>query len=228
MRNELSNESFAKVWNFAKDFNLKTIEYNEDLKSGACSTYRSSYALLVWINELSKRNKHDDELILILKESISDLSTAFFLFLQGFYKPSLFIMRGGIENFMKFFYLANKFGENDKRIDKIFSELKQKYYSKARIVHTAIVDLHNIYREISTCIHGDVRYMEMMGGLADYPQYNKDKANLFIAKNKLICAIFNFLLLYCYKDDFRTFHFKLRDNITSIIKKNQRSFILGA
>ena len=227
MRNELSTESFAKVWNFAKDFNLGALERNEELRSGACYAYRFSYALLVWVNEISKLNKHDDKLLLILKESISDLSTSFFLFLQGFYKPSLFIMRGGIENFVRFFYLANNVGENDNRIDVIFSQLKHEYFSKSRIIHTAIVSLHNIYGEISICIHGDVRYMEMLGGLTGYPQYNKEKASLFIEKNKSICVILNFLLLHCHINEFKSFHFKLKDSITSLLEKNQKKFIFG-
>jgi len=227
MRHELDDDSFLKVWAYAKAFNLNSISENAELKQNARIAYRASYPLLIWSHELSKTNRHINSSSLLLKEAVSDISTSFFLFIQGFYKPSLFILRGGIDNFIRFFYLISIGNNASKKTDSMFAELKAHYYQRERIIHSAIVKTYNIYSDLSTCIHGDFRYMEMMEGLADYPKYDKHKAELFIEKNKSICSIFNFILLFHHKTEFSHFHFKLKDAIVASLNKTQKKAIFG-
>ena len=95
-------ESFAKVLSFANDFKLSPALSNEKLLAISKSVYKKEYPLLVWKNALNEHSVINGNQLSYLNESVSDISTSFFLFLQGFYKPAQFILRSAIENFIKF------------------------------------------------------------------------------------------------------------------------------
>lgn len=155
MSRDMRND-FNEFISFFSNYNLKKVFDDKDILGKFSLIHKRYYSfmcLVYCIHHFSK-DKIDENSMLRLRESSSDLGTAMFLIINGAYKPANLMMRSCIENFIKsvgclidasvleeksLYKVIDKSGEHPvlEKNRKFYDDLKTEYAVLCSHVHTA-------------------------------------------------------------------------------------------
>jgi hypothetical protein len=233
-------QDFKLLEDFIESYSLAENFSNDDFKLNLTQQHKRYYALLIFSAELNYQkfdpielsNPSHDELKRnfsnFLAESISEIGSAFFIWLHGCYKVAQQTLRSSIENFFKgigsiqFNAITEKkntfevielvgnlefFKDNQNR--PLFEVLKTYYGALCASVHTATF-----------------QNMQRISALGYFPHFSNENAKS-VATN-LISISENFLSILClmFPEVLYTMHFKNRDVIIPILDRNTRQILL--
>lgn len=219
---------------YSIESNLDNLEYSDALKE----IHKSFFSIVTWNAEL-ETNKADFCSIYSnfktadldrLCETISDISSSIFNWINGSYKASRIMLRVGIENFIRAIG-----GSEDASL--LAERSAYTLFEKAKVLNiftTSLVikntfnQLHSDYKILCKDTHTDnAANMDLLSSLAGLPVFKKEKA----ASTKLILVRVskNINILFCmiFNDFYHKMHHRNRENVLNSIPKKVKPNVLG-
>ena len=140
-------------------------------------TYRLFHAILIW-DIILERPKHGKILNLYQKETLADLSTAYFLTLICVYKPARLSLRSAIENCVRVLLLHEGVDiEPIKSVHGLF-DLANASASMSATQKFRISTLHGIYGELCKTVHSvAINYMSLEIPFQSISKYDTQRSN---------------------------------------------------
>lgn len=157
-----------------------------------------------------------------LNESISNLCSTLFMWLNGAYKPSKLVLRNCIETFVKailcnenedYLKIKNLYEVFDIASDiNFFSEFSnKKYFHK----------LNNQYSELCLTVHsGDIKTNAKLETLGVFPSFDSDLSIEISKRFILIVDSIMFLIISNYYEEVFKMHHSIRDTILEGLPAN--------
>lgn len=202
--------------------NLTHTEYVQSLKR----MHKCYFSAISWSAELqhegekflSEYSNSNEDIVFRLSETVSDLGSSFFNWINGNYKTSRVMLRVSIENFVRAISgLEAKSQLTEKSVYKVFDiASKQTIFNGAATFATksCYENLHNEYKVLCADAHtATVQNMERLTSLADFPAFQNEKSNgtadIYIRVSKNITSIFCIV----FNEFFHSMHHRNRENI---------------
>lgn len=224
---------------FKKYISEYNISQNLEQKSyliSAKKIHKIYFSLVSWHVEYRQKivffeNKYTNskDILLRISETISDIGSSKFNWLNGSYKASRVMLRSSIENFIRAISAIDDEAQiAEKNVSRLFDKAKDcNVFNTSVILKESYRAIHSKYKELCKDTHteSDIN-MEGITSLVDYPKYIQRKSDntadvfIFIVKNILIilCTIFS--------DLYHSMHYKNKENIIDSIPRNIRPSIL--
>lgn len=188
--------------------NLSHAEYVDFLKN----MHKCYFSAIAWSAELQHENakfqqlypNSNEDIIFRLIETVSDLGSSFFNWINGNYKTSRVMLRVAIENFIRAVSgIEDKSQLVEKSVYKVFDTAsKQNLFNGSLnpITKFCFDSLNSDYSTLCADVHtATIQNMERLTSLADFPAFDSKKSNstadmyIRVAKNvtSIFCLIFN-------------------------------------
>lgn len=202
--------------------NLSHPEYVDSLKS----MHKCYFSAIAWSAELQHESEKfqrqyvnsSEDIVFRLSESVSDLASSFFNWINGNYKASRVMLRVAIENFIRAVSsLENKSQLVEKSLYKMFDVAsKQCLFNNSLnpLVRYCYESLHSDYKVLCADVHTATKQnMERLSSLADFPAFHAGKSNstasFYIRVTKNITSIFCLV----FNEFFHKMHHRNKENI---------------
>lgn len=232
----LIQSDFSELLSFIENYNLSMIQGNKDYIEIIKRIHKRYYSLLVLYSEIKHQSpdlpiKNDegsyDEISNIfweyLEESISELSTSFFILIHGCYKACKQIIRSALENLFK----ALGCLENIKTITLkktyeiigLASEIS--FFNKSDFEKNIHIGLKQIYGELCASVHtAKIENMQKVSSLGYFPTVDinlaKEVETVYINVVNYMLSIFSMM----FKNSFHKMHHKNKDIVQNSLNKN--------
>ena len=221
MNREIS-EDFFLLRKFISEFNLEDVLKNDKFIHQIKPMHKKLYSYMTFIAEVDHRNPdehiYSDNGIDYLKESVSDLSQAFFCWVQGAYKPANLILRSSIETFIK-----ASVGEEQvdiyqqKSMFKVFEMSTHASCFDSDLCKKSLSSLHSTYSILCEFAHSAYAHnLAQVSALRCFPSFDINESTSFY--NNFINIISN-ILSTLYINNYRFVH--------TMHPKNCNNFLSG-
>lgn len=230
-------QDFLMLKQYIASYSISSNLAREPYLLNARKMHKAYFSLVNWqvefhhqISFFSSKYSGNQEILLRLTESISDIGSSKFNWLNGSYKASRVMLRSSIENFVRA-VSAIDYEEQlkEKNVHKLFKKASNcDIFNSSTAITDSFQDLHSMYKELCEDTHTASRKnMENITSLADYPKYIEEKSTstgrVFIKVVKSILII----LCICFNDLYHKMHHKNKENVLSPLPKNIRPLILA-
>lgn len=163
---------FDGLVKFVEDYHLSIDEQQKDYYK---SMHKKLYAFLIFIAELRHQGFNEDSL-LFLEETSSDLMTSLFCIIQGLYKTAKIELRCSIENFLKALVLIKTpLVVEEKNVYKVFDLAKTDIHFDGKLQKISFTTLQEDYKVLCRTVHGDVTTFVPISALSLLPRYTEEQ-----------------------------------------------------
>lgn len=228
-------DDLEKLREFIKNYNLKHLLPNSDFILSVTQQHKKYFAYLVYIAEIQQ---YVDDLnflptfnkkqFLYIRESCSDIGTAFFSTFHGNYKSSKLLLRSSIETFFKGF-CANEIVDIDQETSmyRMFDNIKKlDFFSKDLLNLSAFDKIHQSYKLLCQDVHtATVSNMANISALNYFPSFQKQEASSVFQYVLSLIPCYLTLLLIKYNSQFHKFHHRNKEIIIQSIPKEYRPVV---
>jgi hypothetical protein len=216
---------------FLAKYSFKRILQDKEFAPLLSSQHKLYYALLTLVAEIRHQNIEpaptssptrsiqNIAFSNYLAECVSDLGTAFFVWLHGPYKGSRQILRSGIENYFKSVGVIED--ESILRLKNTYEVIEiagSNTFFKSPENHRLFQTLSSIYSELCRDVHtATISEMEHNDALGHFPKFSKKQAQSFekLFRKSSISIISTMCLMF--PNAYRKMHFKNRDIVASVL-----------
>lgn len=226
---------FKKLEDYISNYSISENLDKESYVMSARKMHKIYFSLMNWHAEykeqkdfFSSEYSDNPEIILRLSESVSDIGSSQFNWLNGSYKTSRVMLRSAIENFIRSVSAIEDNSQlTEKSVYKVFDKANNiTIFKSSDTINKAYQNLHSKYIELCKDTHtASLSNMEQITSLADYPKYMEEKSNLtreifiVVVKDMLI------ILCLCFNGLYHKIHHRNKDNILNSLPKSCKSLI---
>ncbi|WP_345879172.1 hypothetical protein [Shewanella algae] len=231
---------FGKVREYINGYrisnNLNHKEYLDSLKK----MHKYYFSCITWCAELNHKkdevselnNNINDDIVIRLSETVSDLGSALFNWTNGNYKTSRVMLRVAIENFIRAISsIEEKSQITEKSVYRVF-EVASSQNIFNHPTNPSVKECYNklkeIYKELCKDTHTATKLnMEQLTSLADLPTYQQEKSlkSSEVYSNSIKCI--NFIFCIVFNKFFHTMHHRNRENILNGISRDLKASIIA-
>lgn len=226
---------FNKLEEYISNYSISDNLDQESYVISVRKMHKTYFSLMNWHAEykeqkdfFSEKYSNNPEIILRISETVSDIGSAQFNWLNGSYKTSRVMLRSAIENFIRSISAIEDDSQlTEKSVYKVFDKANSiATFKSSDTINKAYHDLHSKYVELCQDTHtASLSNMEHITSLADYPKYAEEKSNLTreifitIVKDMLI------ILCLCFNSLYHKMHRRNKENILNSLPKFCKSLI---
>jgi len=227
------SRSLAEFKEFLRGYNLREIADDGEFQAELKKVFKRYYPLIVWAEIVSDVAIWQDvekrkSFRLYLSEVASDLCFALFIALQGMYKPSLILLRSGLENFFRCILVAHNLAYDSTSVFEVIdlvktTQLKADGDGSAHIDH-----LISRYGELCAYVHSaDQLHMSLTKVVGVFPRYNKKQLQVVSSKLRDVCVDICSLLCLMLPDVYHRMHHSHKDVIMDVVPRGVRQHLSG-
>jgi hypothetical protein len=216
--------------------NLRYPNYLKSMKK----MHKCYFSAVSWSAELQHerekflRNYDDsnEDIIFRLSETVSDLGSSFFNWMNGNYKASRVMLRVSIENFIRAVSgLEDKSQLTEKSLYKVFEiASNQKIFNNSAIpsIRSCYDILYSDYKILCADVHtATIQNMGNLTSLADFPAFQVGKSNdtedVYVRVSKNIASIFCLV----FNGFFHGMHHRNKENILNGVSRGLKPIIIA-
>lgn len=238
MTREVDND-FNELKKYIKNYNIKNSVKNTEYAIALKSMHKKYIATIYWDAEM-KHNKKDFSSLYVIKdenilwhinESVSDIGSSLFNWMNGNYKASRVMLRISIENFIRAISSIEKNSQlKEMSTYKLFEiAAATKIISNNSLIKKHYDKLHNDYKLLCKDIHTASKLnMSNITSLVDFPSFNKIKSNE--CKSIFIRVSENITILLCllFNEFYHSMHHRNKENIINALPGTLKAAINNA
>lgn len=226
---------FIKLEKYISDYSISCNLKENNYVQAAKRMHKVYFSLINWHVEyknqteiFSKEYTSNEDILLRLSETVSDIGSSQFNWLSGSYKAARVMLRSAIENFVRALSAIEDTSLlTEKSVFKVFEKANISSVFNASItINDAYQLLHSRYATLCEDTHtATSNNMEYITSLADYPQYIVDKSDS--TKDLFVSTVQHILLILCltFNKIYHSMHHRNKENILNSIPKSYKRFI---
>lgn len=226
---------FVKLEKYISDYSISFNLKEKDYVKAAKRMHKVYFSLINWHVEykhqtdfFSKEYTSNEDILLRLSETVSDIGSSQFNWLNGSYKAARIMLRSAIENFVRALSAIEDTSLlTEKSVFKVFEKANSSsIFNISTTINDAYQLLHSRYATLCEDSHtATSSNMEHITSLADYPQYIAGKSES--TKDLFISTVQNILLILClsFNKIYHIMHHRNKENILNSIPTSYKSFI---
>lgn len=212
---------------YLKKYGLESSFANSEFVVEYKKIHKKAFGYLVLFSEIEKQNVKkknlEEQSILYLKESVSDVIQSVFVWTNGAYKASDLLLRSSIENFSKAIIgNTNSAVYTEKSVYKIFEMIDQ--MEKFHIIigkEPLNIMLHRVYTELCKATHtSTVNNMDPVIALKVLPKFEKKRAEEFRKKIEILIDGYMGFFLANYRGVVENMYRQNTDIFYDVMSKN--------
>lgn len=211
---------------FLASYQLTDIVEQGNLMQMLKTMHRKLYAYMVFLNEMESKSIMSKNETIYHRETVSDMISALFCWVNGTYKSSKLHLRSGIESFVKAI-TCNGCPEIliTKSVYEVFDLAKQSHEFSFDYTKNKIESLHSEYASLCATVHGSMDKMAGVGGLIQFPCYTEKEAKEISDVFLRIISSYLSTIYYVYYDNVYEIHELNRDLFLQGIEKSEKKII---
>lgn len=225
-------KKYVEHYKIAK--NLENASYLESLKN----MHKVYFSMITWNAEmvhsrkefLAKYKNCTIDIVHRISETVSDMGSSLFNWMNGGYKTSRVMMRAAIENFVRSISaIEDKSQLTEKNVYSMFEKAAASAVLNSNAaVKNAYMQLHSDYKILCEDTHtATFISMEQFSSLASLPDFKKSKAES--SKAIYVRIAKNISSIYClvFSGFFHGMHHRNKENILHSLTKEVKPIIAG-
>jgi len=220
------------IANYSISCNLKEETYLQSAKQ----MHKAYFSLVNWhveyqhqIDFFSGKYSSNGDVLARLSETVSDIGSSKFNWLNGSYKASRVMLRSAIENFVRAISSLNDEKQlKETSVYVLFDNAGDSIiFNSSSIVKNSFKALHSKYKELCKDTHtATAKNMENITSLVDYPKYMEGKSAS--TKDIFISIVKDILVILCisFNELYHKMHHRNKENILNSLPKATRQAVL--
>jgi hypothetical protein len=231
------SQDFTLLKDYIADYSISCNLEQEAYLQSAKQMHKVYFSLVNWhveyqhqIDFFSGEYTSNSDILIRLSETVSDIGSSKFNWLNGSYKASRVMLRSAIENFVR--AMSSIDDEEQLKETSVYSLFDNardsKIFNSSSIVKKSYTTLHSKYKELCKDTHtASAKNMENITSLVDYPKYIESKStstrDVFISIVKDILAI----LCISFNELYHKMHHGNKENIINSLPIAIRPAVLA-
>ena len=231
-----TNKDFKELIEYIDSYSLNSD--NQEYVSFVKSIHKHYFSMLSWNAEILHRKDDfysassisNERAYNYINESVSDISSSTFNWINGNYKTSRIMLRVSIENFIRgISSIENNSQLSEKNVYQLFDNAKDMaIFSKTITIKDRYNNLHSDYVLLCEDTHtASELNMENITSLSYFPEFNRDRA--LDCKNIYIRIVKNMNIVFCliFSEFYHSIHHKNKENIMNSIPGSIKPILSG-
>lgn len=226
---------FLRLEEYISNYSISCNLNKNDYVAAAKRMHKVYFSLINWhveykyqLDLFSKEYTSNKDVLVRLSETVSDIGSSQFNWLNGSYKAARVMLRSAIENFVR---ALGAIEDNsllaEKSVFKVFEKANNSsVFNTSNTINNAYQLLHSRYVILCKDTHtATSNNMEHITSLADYPQYIASKSDS--TKDLFVSIVQNILLILCltFNKIYHSMHHRNKENVLNSIPTSYKRFI---
>lgn len=225
-------KSLSELKEYLDAYTLTNQLKNAKLDASLNSYYKKYYALLIWNNiiqnnHIFQRRYSKAKLYrTYFKESLSDICQAFFLAIQGFYKPAFLSLRSGIENYIRCIGISGDLKVlNADNVFDLFELVKtDSMIKRSSLAMNSWQTLRHEYTVLCQYVHtSSISHMSQVEFLNNFPGYSEAEADNFFETVQKVTASIVVLSIVSFPACYKKLHHSLYDAVCDTLSRSTKN-----
>ncbi len=231
------SQDFSMLKQYISEYSIVCNLEKESYLKSAKKMHKVYFSLVNWHVEYQHKmiyfsNKYtsNQDILLRISESISDIGSSKFNWLNGSYKASRVMLRSSIENFIR---AISAIDDEEQLVEKsvyaLFDSASDSaIFNSSITINKSYKVLHSNYKELCKDTHtANSSNMEHITSLIDYPKYVEEKSNA--TGDVFISVVKNILAILClfFNEFYHKMHHRNKENIINSLPRHCRPLVLA-
>jgi hypothetical protein len=211
------NANLAAIKDFIKNGQEENLV--GDLGKIEVQAHKRFQSCLIW--SLSLQKGLEEDLSVIAREAVADLSTSYLLLYRNLYKASLLCLRSSIENTVRLVCLSSGIDPNDiSTVSNLFSEARG--LNRYSGLSTSIFNrLYSLYAELCNFVHSSSPdYMALRIPFSEMSAPDQERAEVALKYIDAVLSDISQLLYLFFSESLKNVEHKLSDQLLDTLPKS--------